>query len=97
MSQAIDKVIKIINSVAQDISDGHTIVREIRPRELRAVWINATTNKEYSLGANTLRRITDYDQKDPRLVPVLQFVANQITAIEARSLIERLENLKAFW
>lgn len=96
MSRAMDKSIEVIKNVAQDIDNGYTIVREIRAQELRAVWINATTKQEYGLGANVMKRLLRTDG-DPRIVPVLQFIANQITAVEARNQIKRLENLKVFW
>lgn len=97
MKHAIDKVIEVINNVARDIDNGHTIVREIRPQEMRGAWINTSTKEEYTIGANVISRLIKGDVKDPRLVPAIQFVANQITAVEAKKLIDRLENLKAFW
>lgn len=97
MSRAMDKAVGLVKGIAQDVEAGATIVREIRPQELRAVWTNTTTQKEYAMGANVLRRLIDFDKKDPRIIPVLQFIADQITAPEASRMIDRLNNLKAFW
>lgn len=97
MSKAVDKVANIIKSIAEEANEGDTIVREVRAQEMRGVWTNTNTKKEYSIGANVIRRLFDNERDDPRVVPVLQFIANQITAAEAKKDIERLENLKAFW
>ena len=97
MTKAIEKVIGTIKSLAKESDSTDTIVREIRSRELKAVWTNTRTNKEYVIGSNVMRRLLNSDRNDPRLVPALQFVANQVTAFEACNTIERLEALKAFW
>jgi hypothetical protein len=97
MSKVLDKTIETIRAIAQDVNNGDTIVREIIAQELRAVWRNTNTKKEYPISGNVLRRLVDFERNDPRLVPVLQFIANQITAPESIKQIDRLEGLKAFW
>lgn len=97
MSKVIEKVITIIKSIAKESSSSDTIVREIRAQELTAVWTNTRTNKEYAIHSNETRALLKSDINDPRLVPTLQFIANQLTVFEACSTIEKLESLKAFW
>lgn len=93
----MESTIKTIRSIAQDVNEGDTMIREVRHKELRSVWTNSRTRQEYYFKANTLRRLLDHERDDPRLIPVLQFIANQITAPEAVNMIDRLEKLKAFW
>jgi len=61
MKTAIDKVIGIIKDIVQESNEGDTIVREIRAQELRAVWTNTNTKKEYSIGSNVTRRLLKYE------------------------------------
>lgn len=96
MNKILERVIGTIKSIAEEANDGDIIVREIRAQELKAVWTNTRTKKEYTIRSRQTVRLIRV-KNDPRLIPVLQFIANQITAAEAKKAIERLENLKAFW
>ncbi len=100
MKQIIDRIIEVINNVARDIEAGSPVVREIRPQELQAVWTNINTKQEYAINSNATQWLITQiknGQNDPRLIPCLQFIANQITGLEAKKTIDRLEKLKAFW
>lgn len=96
MNKILERVIGTIKSIAEEANDGDIIVREIRAQELKAVWTNTRTKKEYTIRSRQTTRLIRVEN-DPRLIPVLRFIANQITAAEAKKDIERLENLKAFW
>lgn len=97
MPQVAVYIKNIIDEICVDIANGDEIKWEAIDQELRWVWTNKRTGKQWSFNIRVFKRVMNQDPKDPRLPLFAKFVSNTAPIPEIQKDLNRLENLKAFW
>lgn len=87
----------IIDEICVDIAAGDEIKWEPIDQELRWVWTNKRTGKQWSFNIRVFKRLMEQGHKDPRMPLFAAFVSNTKPIPEIQKELLRLENLKAFW
>lgn len=94
---AADYIRDIIDEICADIARGDEVKWEARNRELRWIWTNTRTQKQWNFGVNLFKRLLNQGHGDPRIPFFCAFVGNRMTVPEVQAEMQRLEKLKAFW
>jgi hypothetical protein len=94
---AVKFVRTVIDEISADIANGDVIKWEAIDQELRWLWTNTRTGKQWSFNIRVFKRLVQQSDKDPRLPLFGHLVANTKTVPEIQREILRLEALKVFW
>lgn len=94
---AVKFVRTVIDEICADIANGDEIKWEAIDQELRWLWTNTRTGKQWSFNIRVFKRLVDQTNKDPRMPLFANLVSNTKTVPEIQREILRLEALKSFW
>ncbi len=87
----------IIDEICADIANGDEIKWEPIDQELRWVWTNMRTGKQWSFNIRVFKRLMNQGHKDPRMPLFAAFVSNTLSIPKIQQEMQRLERLKVFW
>jgi hypothetical protein len=88
-------IIKTIKEVSVASQNGAQITWEKLPKELRWSWTDSKTFEKWYVRLSCVRRLSP--RQDPTHQVVIDFVTNNIDAVEAERKINSLNRMKVFW
>lgn len=89
-----DTCVAVMNEVAEAIERGHKVTWIPIQKELRWIWRDEETQKEWAIKVSTARRIVGVDVIHRAIV--VDFITNKKDAVQAKKWLAKIDNLKVF-